>query len=178
LGILESGSNWICTANANLAVALLRARDIPARSIAVIPSTAQRLEMHRIVEYFEDGKWIQFDPSSLQKDIPMKPWQFTIMAKTTIADEDIAMKPRMGISLGCPYGQELGFVDNGLTFSGNDFFWTIAKPLAEFDVSDKAIDRARSEWNKFLDSGKLSHGQIKAASARNAADFVDSLERR
>jgi hypothetical protein len=176
LGILESGSNWICTANGNLAVALLRAKAIPARSISVIPSTAQRLEMHRVVEYFDSDQWVQFDPSSLHKDIPMKPWQNIIMATTTIADESIAMRPRMGTSLGCPYGQELEFFDDGLSFFGNDFFWTIAKPLAEFDASDKAINLAKSEWNTFLDSGKLSRGQIKAASARNGADFVKRLE--
>lgn len=175
VGILKSGGNWICTANANLAVALLRSRDVPARSVAVIPPTGQRLEMHRVVEYFADGRWIKFDPSRLHQDIPMKPWQNIVMAATTIADEDIAMTPRMGTSLGCPYGQELELLDGGLTLWGKDFFWTMAKPLARFEASDEAIDRAEREWTRFLETGKLGHNQISAASARNADSFLKAL---
>jgi transglutaminase superfamily protein len=175
LGILESGSNWICTANANLAAALLRSKDIPARSIAVIPVTSQRLEMHRIVEYFGGGQWLKFDPSFLQKDIPMKPWQNIIMAKTTIADEDIAMNPRMGAAFGCPYGQEIELLDGGLSLWGKDYFWTIGKPLAEFEPSDESVDLAKREWNRFLESGKLSQGQLNTVSASNAAGFLEAL---
>ena len=176
LGILDSGVNWICTANVNLAAALLRSKGIPTRSVAVIPMTAQRLEMHRVVEYFDSGKWLKFDPSSLQKDIPMHPWQNIIMAKTTIADEDIAMKPRMGASLGCPYGQELEFLSNGISFWGKDFFWTIGKILAEFEVSDEAIDLAKQEWNRFLKIGKLKQGQVKADSVNSAVAFLEALK--
>lgn len=175
LGILESGANWICTANANLATALLRTKGVPSRSIAVIPPTSQRLEMHRIVEYFDDGQWHQFDPSSLQKEIPMKPWQNIIMARTTITDEDIAMKPRMGTSLGCPYAQELEFLDDGITLWGNDFFWTMGKPLAEFEASGEVIDLARMEWDRFLETGKLGQKQVKAISATDSAGLLEAL---
>jgi len=53
VGILKSGQVGICTANANLACALLRVKQIPCRSIAAIPPISRRLEMHRIVEYVE-----------------------------------------------------------------------------------------------------------------------------
>jgi len=175
LGILESGGNWICTANANLAVALLRSRSVSARSFAVIPLTGQRLEMHRIVAYADGGPWRTFDPSSLQKDIPLKPWQNIVMAQTTIADEDIAMKPRMGTSPGCPYGQELEFLNGTMAFWGQDFFWTIGKPLAEFEARDEAIHSARTEWARFLETGKLSQRQIDAASASDSAGFLEAL---
>jgi hypothetical protein len=174
-GILDSGANMICTANANLAAALLRGKGVPCRSIAVIPTTGQRLEMHRIVEYFAGGKWMPFDPSSLNKNIPLTPWQNIIMARTTINDEQIAMKPRMGVSVGCPYGQELELFDGGITPWGQDFFWTIGKPLAEFEASDESIELTKKEWNKFLASGTLSLGQIKAASANNAEGFLKAL---
>ena len=176
LGILDSGANWICTANANLAAALLRAKNIPARSIAVIPPIGQVLEMHRIVEYFDGGQWVKFDPSSLQKDIPMKPWQNIIMARTTIADEAFAMKPRMGASRGCPYGQELEFLDGGITLWGKHFYWTISKPFAEFEVSDKTINLAGKEWDRFLVSGKLSHGQMNVPAVTTAAAFLEALK--
>ena len=176
LGILESGGNWICTANANLATALLRSKGVPSRSIAVIPPTAQRLEMHRIAEYFDGGQWHKFDPSSLQKDIPLKPWQNIVMATTTIADEEIAMRPRMGASLGCPYGQELEFLDGTMTLWGKDFFWTMGKPLSEFEPSDEAINEARTEWDRFLQTGKLGERQIKAGSASDSAGFLEALD--
>jgi len=146
LGILGSGGNWICTANANLAVALLRSRNIAAQSIAVIPPTGQRLEMHRIVACLDGGQWRAFDPSSLQKDIPLKPWQNIVMARTTVADEELAMKPRMGTSLGCPYAQELEFLRGSMALSGQDFFWTMGQPLAEFEASGEAINIISSAY--------------------------------
>ncbi|MCF7673788.1 MAG: hypothetical protein K9N23_04740 [Akkermansiaceae bacterium] len=105
----------------------------------------------------------------------MKPWQNIVMAKTTIADEDLAMKPRMGVSLGCPFAQELELLDDGVTVWGADFFWTMGKPLAEFEASDEAINLARAEWNRFLATGKLGQRQFRVASARDAASFLESL---
>lgn len=174
-GILKSGNNWICTANANLAAAFMRARSIPARSLAVIPATSQQLEMHRIVEYLTDGRWIQFDPSSLQKDIPMKAWQNIIMATTSVKDEKLAMKPRMGVAMGCPFGHELEFPEGGMTPWGKDFFWTIAKPLAEFEISGEIRDLTTQQWAAFIETGKLSPGQIRAATARDAEALIDAL---
>jgi hypothetical protein len=165
LGIFESGENSICTANANLAAALMRSKGIACGSIAVIPPIGQRLEMHRIVEFFDDGKWIAFDPSSLQTDIPAKPWQNIIMAKTTIEDEEQAMTPRMGVMNGCPYAQEVELLSPGVSLSGADFFWTT-----------EAMHLAADAWNRFLQSGSLTQGQIKAASARTLAEVVDDLK--
>jgi hypothetical protein len=113
VGILKSGENSICTGNANLAAALMRSKGIACRSMAVIPPISQRLEMHRIVEFFEKGRWVPFDPSSLHTDIPTKPWQNITMAKTTTQDEKSAMKPRMGVMVGCPYGQEIELLMDG-----------------------------------------------------------------
>ena len=42
LGILKSGQNGICTANANLAAALMRSKGIACRSVAVIPPISRR----------------------------------------------------------------------------------------------------------------------------------------
>ncbi|MCX7388176.1 MAG: hypothetical protein NTX48_16045 [Planctomycetales bacterium] len=142
LGILDSGNNGICTANANLALALMRAKEIGSRSLAVIPPTGQRLEMHRIVEYSDGNQRHYFDPSSLHVDVPMKPWQTVIMAKTSVADEELAMKPRMGTMVGCPYAQELELLSAGVTLWGQDFFWTMAKPLTEFEPDDEAVSLA------------------------------------
>ena len=168
VGMLGSGANWICTANANLAVALLRAKHIPARSLATIPTIGQRLEMHRIAEYVEGGAWHQCDPSSLQTNIPMNPWQNIVMAWTTLEDESSAMTPRMGSSLGCPYGQELELLDSGITLWGQDFFWTQGAGLAEFDPRDEAVTLARAAWGHFLQTGKLDQTLLRGASTTDA----------
>jgi hypothetical protein len=176
MGILKSGENSICTANANLAAALMRSKGIACRSIAVIPSTGQQLEMHRIVEYSEDSRWIPFDPSSLQTDIPAKSWQNIIMAKTTISDEQTAMKPRMGAMLGCPYGQETELLTPGVILFGQDFFWTLARPLAEFDASEDTARLAAKAWDRYLESGTLSPGQLKAGAAKTVGELSKLLK--
>jgi hypothetical protein len=175
LGILRSGESGICTGNANLASALMRSKGIACRSVAVIPTVGQRLEMHRIVEFSDNGQWLRFDPSSLQAEIPAKPWQNIIMAKTTTGDEQMAMKPRMGAMVGCPYGQEIEIPSSGVQLSGPDFFWTLAKPLAEFDPGEEAIPLAAAAWNRYLESGALTQGQLKAAAASTASEFIASL---
>lgn len=178
LGILDCGANGICTANANLALALLRAKGIASQSMAVIPPISQRLEMHRIVEYADENQWLAFDPSSLHTDVPMKPWQCVIMAKTTIADENLAMTPRMGSMVGCPYGQEFELMSTGVTLWGQEFFWTIAKPLAEFQPDDDAITLATESWKQYLQKGQLSQGQITARTATSSTELLESLKRK
>jgi hypothetical protein len=178
LGILKSGENMICTADANLACALMRSRQIPCRSMAVIPPTSQRLEMHRIVEYFADGKWVPFDPTQLHVDIPLKPWQNILMARTTVEDEQRAMQPRVSSMPGCPFAQEAEISQPGLILFGNDFFWTIALPLAEFEVSEEATRLTIEEWKRYLQSGMPSAAQSKAASARNLTQYLEALKTR
>ena len=176
LGILKSGENSICTANANLASALMRSKGIACRSIAVIPTTSQRLEMHRIVECAQKDKWFSFDPSSLQNDIPARPWQNIVMSKSTIEDEERAMKPRMGIALGCPYGQEMELLTPGVTLNGQDFFWTIAKPLVEFDSSEDATRLAAKAWSRYRETGVLDASQLNAATAESADEFAKKMK--
>ena len=154
-GILKSGANWICTANANLAAALLRAKGVPARTLAVVPTTGERLEMHRTVECFDNGEWRHFDPSSLQAEIPLKPRQNIVMAVTSIADEECSMKPRFGASPGCPYGHELEFLDKGLTLWGQDFFWTMARPVKAFAPDSKPLRQLVEDWETFLETGDV-----------------------
>jgi hypothetical protein len=176
MGIVKSGENSICTGNANLAAALMRSKGIGCRSIAVIPPIAKRLEMHRIVEFFENGRWLPFDPSCLHTDIPTKPWQNVIMAKTTTQDEKRAMKPRMGVMVGCPYGQEIELLTSGVNLFGEDMFWTMAKPLAEFEATGEATRLAAAAWTRYLETGALTKGQLKAGSAKTAAELVALLK--
>lgn len=174
--ILKSGGNWICTANANLAAALMRARGIPCRSIAVIPTNSMRLEMHRIVEYCWDGKWIQFDPSLVYADIPLKPYQNIIISKTSMSDESISMKPRMAAMPGAPYAQEAEILCRSITFWGNDFFWSTGAPISEFEVSEETARLTIDEWTRFLKDGSVSDAQIKAVSAKNLTEYIAAFQ--
>lgn len=175
VGILKCGENGICTANANLAAALMRAKGIACRSVAVIPPIGQKLETHRIVEYADDGKWVPFDPSGVTTDIPAKPWQNIVVAKTTISDEEAAMKPRMAAMRGCPFGQEAELLTPGVTLSGEDFFWTQATPLAEFEPTGDVAKRAAEAWAEYLKTGKLTAGQLKAAEAKTPGELAEAF---
>lgn len=176
LGILASGQNTICTANANLACALMRAKQVACRSIVTLPTISRRFEMHRIVEYFDNGNWAPFDPSRVYANIPLKPWQNIIMVKTDVADEQTSMKPRLGAMRGCPFGQEAEFTRPGLNLFGQAFFWTIAVPLAEFEVTDEAATLTAEHWKQYLKTGSLSAAQFKAASTRDLGQYLEAMK--
>lgn len=177
LGILKSGENGICTANANLAAALMRSKGIACRTVAVVPTVSHKLEMHRVAEYFDGDRWVVFDPSSLSPDVPCKPWQNVVVAKTTPADEAVSMKPRRGAMVGCPYGQEAEMLTGGVDLYGQDFFWTLAKPLAEFDPTEETARAAADAWKRYLETGELAGAQVRAASAQSAAELAAAFRR-
>lgn len=178
IGILKSGMNGICTANANLACALMRSKGIACRSLAVIPPNGMKLEMHRVVEFWVDGRWVRFDPSSLYTDIPAETWRNIVMARTTIRDEQAAMKPRMAVMLGAPHGQEIELLTPGVVLFGQDFFWTKAKPLAEFEATDEVTQIAREMWTAFLKSGISTQWQIEAGAKKDSEAMIETLRRR
>lgn len=176
--MLRHGVNWICTANANLGIALLRARNIPARSLAVIPVISQRLEMHRIIEYCTEGKWLGFDPSSLFNDIPMSPWHSVVMSTATRRDEEISMEPRLGAFPGAPYGQEAEIRTGGIILFGTDFFWTEAYPLSEFPVSRQVLIAVGENWRGFLSDGITRLRAECVADIKSSDDLLKALSRR
>ncbi len=178
LGMLEAGANWICTANANLAAALLRHQKIASRTLAVVPVNGQRLEMHRAVEFVRDGHWLGFDPSGVHADVPLPSRNQVVMAITTIADEEVAMKPRMAVAPGAPYGHEIEMLSQRVALHGKEFFWTSAKPLAHFKVSSKTAAAAGRAWETFLRTGKRSLSQRRAGAARDAKSFEKAWGRR
>ncbi|MCX7830472.1 MAG: transglutaminase-like domain-containing protein, partial [Acidobacteria bacterium] len=161
--ILKSGNNFICTSNANLTAALFRAKNIPARTVATLPVISSPFEMHMIVDYYDKNKGVSFDPSGVFEDLPLKPYQNVIMAKTTIEDEEKSMKLRAGSMAGCPFGQEAEFSNLGLNLFGEDFFWTTATPLAEFFIDNETAKQCQNLWEKFLKTGNFNEKQKRAA---------------
>ncbi|MCG3177969.1 MAG: hypothetical protein BIFFINMI_00292 [Phycisphaerae bacterium] len=172
--ILRSGDSGVCTGNANLAAALFRSRGLACRSMAVIAVVPMPQEMHRIVEFHEDGRWVPFDPSGLYPDIPAQPWQYVIMAKTTVSDEAVAMQPRYAVTPGSPYGQEIEMLTPGVSICGQDYFWTTVKPLAEFEPTQDAVRLAAEAWSRYVETGTLTPGQLRAAAAQTANAFAEA----
>ena len=66
----------------------------------------------------------------------------------------------------------------GVTLWGQDFFWTIAKPLAEFQPDDNAIPLARGERNRYMREGTPRPGQIRTRAATNARELSEVLQKR
>ena len=176
MGILKSGQNGICTSNANLAAALMRSKGIAGRSVAVLPSISRRLEMHRIAEFAEDGRWIAFDPSSVSSDIPARPWQNIIMAKTTIKDEETAMKPRMSVIIGCPYGQEIEMLTPGGHVVRRGYVMDGGEATGRVRPTDLINRLAAEAWNRYLETGTLTEGQRKSAGAKTAKELMELLK--
>jgi hypothetical protein len=76
---------------------------------------------------------------------------------------------------GSPYAQELELVGKGVRLWGQDFFWTMAKPIAEFEPNHAGITLAIDAWNRYLEVGTLSQGQIKGGSATNATELLEAF---
>jgi len=84
------------------------------------------------------------------------------------------MTPRMAAMRGCPIGQEIELPTPGVMLFGQDFFWTQAAPLAEFEPTAEAARKAADAWAVYLKTGKLNPAQLKAAAARTAAELAEA----
>lgn len=170
--LLTSGNHGICTMHANFAAAVLRSRQVPTRQLAVIPTNGMRLEMHRIVAFAADGGWQRFDPSGVHAEVPMRTCDSVVVASTSIEDERLGGKLRIGAPLGCPYGQELEIVRGQAFPFGTEFFWTQARPLGAFAVDDASLAAARTAWQRFLASGAIDAAAERAAACHDLERFA------
>ena len=81
-----------CTSRANLAAALLRARGIPARTVAHLPTWSGPLYEHWLVEYWHPGAgWVWLE-SSLGQFRP-RPCTLVVLGVANPEDEDRAFDP-------------------------------------------------------------------------------------
>jgi len=81
-----------CTSRANLAAALLRARGIPARTVAHLPTWSGPLYEHWLVEYWHPGAgWVWLE-SSLGRFRPL-PCTLVVLGVANPEDEDRAFDP-------------------------------------------------------------------------------------
>jgi hypothetical protein len=81
-----------CTSRANLAAALLRARGIPARTVAHLPTWSGPLYEHWLVEYWHPGAgWVWLESSLGQFQPP--PCSVVVLSVANPEDEDRAFDP-------------------------------------------------------------------------------------
>jgi hypothetical protein len=81
-----------CTSRANLAAALLRARGIPARTVAHLPTWAGPLFEHWLVEYWHPGAgwvWVESTKGQMQPS----PNEIVVLNVANPEDEDRAFDP-------------------------------------------------------------------------------------
>jgi hypothetical protein len=84
---LASGGS--CTSRANLAAALLRARGVPARTVAHLPTWAGQHYEHWLVEYWHPGVgWVWLESSLNQLQPP--PWTAVVLNVASPEDENLA----------------------------------------------------------------------------------------
>jgi transglutaminase-like putative cysteine protease len=84
---LECGGS--CTSRANLAAALLRARGIPARTVAHLPTWSGPLYEHWLVEYWHPGAgWVWLESS--RGLFRPAPWTLVVLSVSNPEDEDRA----------------------------------------------------------------------------------------
>ncbi len=93
-----------CTSRANLAAALLRARGIPARTVAHLPTWSGPLYEHWLIEYWHPGAgWVWLE-TSINEHQP-SPSSLVVLNVANPEDEDNAFQnPReRGVAPGAPY---------------------------------------------------------------------------
>jgi hypothetical protein len=104
LTALLVGGMGCCTSHANLACAMLRAKEIPARTLSVYPASGdRRMQMHFIVEaYFEDEGWLRAETSA--GAFPIGP-NAHILMRTILADDENKSigSNRLWTAAGVPY---------------------------------------------------------------------------
>jgi hypothetical protein len=94
LAALSCAGGGSCTNRANLAAALLRARGVPARTVAHLPTwnLGQPLFTHWLVEYWHPGNgWIALE--STWGEFQPPPHTAIILAVSSVEDENLADEP-------------------------------------------------------------------------------------
>ena len=64
LAVIETGRG-ACRDFAHVMIAMLRARDVPARYVSVYAPELKPMDFHAVVEAFVEGEWVVIDPTGL-----------------------------------------------------------------------------------------------------------------
>jgi transglutaminase-like putative cysteine protease len=182
-----------CTSRANLAAALLRARGIPARTVAHLPTWSGPLYEHWLVEYWHPGAgWVWLE-SSLGQFRPL-PCTLVVLGVANPEDEDRAFDPLQTrqVMPGAPYlsvhvgserlhpapqlAQRLGGADNvaiiETRLSGTE------EDLAKlFSVARSAFETLVRECEAGVPDAARAESVRIALRSKNAADLAAAVRR-
>jgi len=156
------GCGGSCTSRANLSAALLRARGIPARTIAHLPTWAGPLYVHWLTEYWHPNQgWVTIEPSRNQNQ--PSPTTYAVINVATPDDEDHAefASLRSGVMAGAPRLSSRD-IDGGIVPLLEDH-WNkfdsrvigLAVPLAKLSATD-------AEWKALSAAATAAHAKLVA----------------
>jgi transglutaminase-like putative cysteine protease len=154
------GCGGSCTSRANLSAALLRARGIPARTVAHLPTWAGPLYVHWLTEYWHPNHgWVTIEPSRNQNQ--PSPSTYAVINVATPDDEDHAIfaSLRSGVMAGAPRFSSRD-IDGGLVPAVEDN-WAkfdtrtigLAVPLAKLQATD-------AEWKALTTTATGAHAKL------------------
>ncbi len=181
------------TTRANLCAALLRARGIPARTVANLPTWTDQLFEHWLVEYWHPNVgWVAIDPS-LDRIQP-SPTTFVVLDVASAVDEDSAFADVNARNALCPGAADTSVprVDDELalgshlapkTFERRMNFAEVEVQLA-LDAEQVAAlaDRARANWKQLSEAareGRFERDRTRridrAIAGEDARALIDAL---
>lgn len=154
------GCGGSCTSRANLAAALLRARGIPARTVAHLPRWAGPHYVHWLTEYWHPGHgWVTIEPSNNQ--IQPDPSTYVVLNVANPDDEEHAefASLRSGVMAGAPRLSSRD-IDGGIVplmnYKGIRFDTRVlglAVPLAKVTATD-------AEWRALTAAATAAHAKL------------------
>lgn len=149
-----------CTSRANLAAALLRAHGIPARTVSHLPTWADKLYEHWLVEYWHPGAgWVWLEPT-LNEWEP-KPYTLAVLSVSNPDDENKAFDP-VHLRYIMPGAAYLSAVDLDKNLTAAETLFTTdatnwAKPVARLAGTDAERKEVWSSASAAWDLTSMRH---------------------
>jgi len=186
LEALQHGGS--CVSVANLAAALLRANEIPARILATHPTWFPRHQTHYIVEAFVDSDWIAMDPS--RGTFPDSLCKNPVVAVVDIQNEDKSISrwqyPMSGVPyLSLPEKLTPGDIGYRCPKGGPHQARIIRKFEDSPDLIENAFIATRESWSLYIENvaekpimPKTPSPLIKAANSQHTTEYLELLSSR
>jgi hypothetical protein len=155
-----------CTSRANLGAALLRARGIPARTVAHLPTWSGPLYEHWLVEYWHPGVgWVWLETSLDQVQPPS--WSLVVLNVANPEDEDLAFAPvrKRGVVPGAPH---LSVIERSPELTPQ--LSMSPEPPGNDAIAEVALGRANEELRSLFKSARHAYAALAEQAQRGNAD--------
>lgn len=163
---LECGGS--CTSRANLAAALLRARGIPARTVAHLVTWYGPHYQHWLTEYWHPGVgWVWIEPT-LGQEQPA-PWTLVVLNVANPEDEDRAFDPRLDAMPGAPWNAVIDLSEELMGVPGSN-------PEENWAKGVTRISGTADEWKQLLVAANKAFERI-TKEGRSTRPHIDRVER-